>query len=221
VSYDRAGMGGSDPAPGPRAFAEMASDLGALLAAARVPGPYVLVGQSLGGLVVRVYAERFPADVVGVVLVDAPHPDYPRRALALLPPEAEGECAEIGESRRFFEQVVAGSDDPLEPEGVRMGAGLRQVPGAASLGELPLVVVSAGKRAEFSADFPAALAARIAALVQECQVELAGLSRQGRQVVAGSSGHMVQMEEPEVVVEAVRAVVEAARAAPLGQLRRG
>src|SRR5262245_22226713 len=214
VSYDRAGVGRSDPAPRPRSLRDMVADLRALLTHARVPAPYVLVGHSLGGLVVRVFADRFPADVAGMVLVDAPHPAYPQRALALLPPESAGECAEVAESRRFFAEVVQGADRPDDnPEGFGWGTGLAQALATGRLGDRPLVVLSAGKHDGFAADFPADLAASISALVRDCQRDLVGLSSRGEHVVAQSSGHMIQLDRPDVVVAAVGAVVRAARSA--------
>jgi pimeloyl-ACP methyl ester carboxylesterase len=74
VSYDRAGHGWSDPAPNPRTAQQLAEDLHALLDAAGVPGPYVLVGHSFGGYVSLVFANLYPKDVAGMVLVDAIHP---------------------------------------------------------------------------------------------------------------------------------------------------
>jgi len=75
VSYDRAGLGASDPAPPPRSTRDMAADLHALLATAATPPPYVLVGHSIGGLAARLYAHRYPREMAGLVLVDATHPD--------------------------------------------------------------------------------------------------------------------------------------------------
>src|SRR5205085_805643 len=74
-SYDRAGMGWSDPAGDHRLAAEITEDLHRVLAAAGERGPYVLVGQSIGGIYVQVYAARYPDEVAGVVLVDSSHPD--------------------------------------------------------------------------------------------------------------------------------------------------
>jgi pimeloyl-ACP methyl ester carboxylesterase len=72
--YDRANVGRSDPAEGPRTVADAVEDLHTLLDAAEVPGPYVLLGASLGGLLEFVYASTHPDDVVGLVLLD---PDVP------------------------------------------------------------------------------------------------------------------------------------------------
>jgi alpha/beta hydrolase fold len=75
-AYDRAGYGRSDPAPDerPRQLEDVHADLRALLEAAAIEGPYVLVGSSFGGFIVTTYASRFPEDVVGVVTLDTPAP---------------------------------------------------------------------------------------------------------------------------------------------------
>jgi len=75
VAYDRAGLGHSDPGPRPRDGHAIVSDLAALLRELDEPGPYVLVGHSMGGLMVRLYALTHPRQVAGVVLVDAVTPD--------------------------------------------------------------------------------------------------------------------------------------------------
>ncbi len=73
--YDRAGLGGSDPAPaGPRASLDSAADLHAVMPAAEVTGPYLLIGHSLSGLHAQVFAAKYPADTAGLVLVSMTHP---------------------------------------------------------------------------------------------------------------------------------------------------
>ena len=72
-AYDRAGSGWSEPGPAPRTMSQEVFELHALLVAAKVPGPFVLVGQSIGGVLVRIYADRYSSDVVGMVLVDPLH----------------------------------------------------------------------------------------------------------------------------------------------------
>jgi len=75
IAYDRAGLGHSDPGPNPRDGRAIVTDLAALLDKLDEPGPYVLVGHSMGGLMVRLYALTHPGQIVGVVLVDAVTPD--------------------------------------------------------------------------------------------------------------------------------------------------
>jgi pimeloyl-ACP methyl ester carboxylesterase len=88
--YDRAGWGWSDNGPAPRDAQQTVAELDTLLERAGETGPYVLVGHSLGGLYVRLYAAQHAEDIVGVVLIDASHPDQFNR----LPAEelAEGEA---------------------------------------------------------------------------------------------------------------------------------
>ena len=88
-SYDRAGYGWSDPGPEPRTALQIAKELKLLLDAAGEKGPYVMVGASLGGIYLRVYSGLYPADVAGVVLVDASHEDQLDRLDAVFPPGKE------------------------------------------------------------------------------------------------------------------------------------
>src|SRR5579859_8285070 len=83
-SYDRAGVGYSDPSNEPRTSQVIAEQLHALLQAAQIPPPFVLVGHSMGGYDVRLYASLYPNDVAGMVLVDASHPDQENRLPAEL-----------------------------------------------------------------------------------------------------------------------------------------
>lgn len=79
-AYDRAGMGWSEPGPEPRDGRQIAGELHTLLTNAEVPGPYVLVGASRGGQYVRIFADMFPADTAGLVLVDAEPEDIRARS---------------------------------------------------------------------------------------------------------------------------------------------
>jgi len=73
-TYDRAGMGWSEAGPLPRDAAQFAKELHTLLQSAHIPGPYVMVGHSLGGLPVRVFTDMYPLEVAGVVLIESMTP---------------------------------------------------------------------------------------------------------------------------------------------------
>ncbi|QBD75670.1 alpha/beta hydrolase [Ktedonosporobacter rubrisoli] len=77
VLYDRAGSGWSDPAPSSRSAQEIVTDLHSALGKAGVEGPYILVGHSLGGVLVRAYTQHFPREVVGLVLIDPATESFP------------------------------------------------------------------------------------------------------------------------------------------------
>ncbi len=187
-AYDRAGRGRSDRPPStPTAF-DVADDLHTALDAAGVKPPYVLVGHSLGGLYARLYASRHRAALAGLVLVD-PVPAAADEILAVLPRELRSLIRTEIEAR----------------EGLDWDASLRQLREAQPLGDLPLVVIAAGRRpTSASGD----LLDRVGPLWRAGQEALAGLSSNGRLVVAHRSGHFVQEDEPELVVETIRRLVE-------------
>ncbi|MBV8994163.1 MAG: alpha/beta fold hydrolase, partial [Pseudonocardiales bacterium] len=83
-TYDRAGLGWSDPGPWPRSFPAMADELHQLLIAAAIPPPYVVIGHSIGGIIARQYAVRYPEGLAGLVLVDSSHEDQNYRLAPFL-----------------------------------------------------------------------------------------------------------------------------------------
>ena len=89
ISYDRGGLGQSNPAPGtaPRTRQDLADELHRLLQATKIPGPYILVGHSLGGAVVEVFAHTYPQEVAGLVLVDPEDSRLIELLKAKLPPD--------------------------------------------------------------------------------------------------------------------------------------
>jgi pimeloyl-ACP methyl ester carboxylesterase len=201
-AYDRANTAGgaSDPAPTPRTGADAVADLRALLAAAGVPGPYVLVGHSLGGHFARLYASTYPDEVAGLVLVDASHEDQDARLEALLGPEL------WAQSQAF----VAG----LNIEGIDLAAThaeVRAARAATPLRPMPLAVVMAGQAIDPAGFPPGWPVEEHRQLERELQADLAGLVPNARHVIATQSGHYVHQTEPELVVEAIRQVVAAVR----------
>jgi pimeloyl-ACP methyl ester carboxylesterase len=130
----------SDPAPLPRTAQDVVTDLHALLRAARVPGPYVLVGHSLGGPFVRLYAATHPEEVAGLVLVDASHEEQNARLRALLTPEQWATFERLALTRLELPGYP-------ELEWLDLEASFEQVRRATAarpLRPLPLVVLSRG-----------------------------------------------------------------------------
>ena len=202
IVYDRANVGRSDSAPMPRTSRDIVDDLHGLLQAAQVAPPYVLVGHSIAGLHLRVYAQRFPHDVAGLVLLDVSHPDQWQRELTLLP-------AELTTARRA---ITAEWDDPrTNSEGLDIAASAAQARAVADLGDLPLVVITAGQPTP-DEHVPAAVTATLEQDWQRMQREIAALSRQSRQVIATESEHSIQDDQPELVRDEIERLVALVRA---------
>jgi len=195
-NYDRAGVERSEPGPLPRTSQLIADDLDRLLTNANIKDPLVLVGHSFGAMNVRLYASQHPDKVVGVVLVEGFHPDALRSLEEIVGP--------------LVWRVVRG---PIldNAEGADLLASSDEVRTAELLGEIPLVVVAAGRSlvTPFGALVPSA--AELDQVWRELQQDMVTWSPQGKLVVASESGHCIHCDEPQVVIDAVRRVVEAAR----------
>ena len=208
-SYDPANglWGRSDPAPTPRTAANVVADLHALLAAAKVPGPYVLAGHSDGGLFVQLYASKHSADVSGLVLIDAVHSDYYARRIALL--------KTLLPSAGWKATVLALRTRPpaiVDPEQIDLETSLAQTRAAlarAPLHSMPLVVLTHG-RPDPSGSDPRLVAAD-ERLWRKLQDELAELVPNSKHVIATKSGHDIQHAQPQLVAAAIRNVVQAVR----------
>jgi pimeloyl-ACP methyl ester carboxylesterase len=230
-SYDRAGLGYSDSSAQPRTSKMIAAELHALLKAAGIAPPYVLVGHSMGGYDVRLYASLYPSEVTGMVLVDASHPDQENR----FPPELKNMEGSWLREAEFLEyttpfgvpRLIGLCDqDPVQRaaecnfhsarEGVAelksFAESAAQTAATGSLGDLPLAVLSHDPDKP-SADIPADLAKPTNEAWEKMQEELAHLSTRGTHEIAKKGSHYIQMDRPDLVIDAVRSVVEQARAA--------
>lgn len=111
-AMDRAGMGFSSPGPLPRDTASIVDDLHAALKTPDLPGPYILVGHSLGGMDMRLYASRHPEQVAGMVLVDPANPHQDKRFAAVSPTVAAVTQVEITTTGRCADLAKAGTLKP-------------------------------------------------------------------------------------------------------------
>ncbi|MFL6720455.1 MAG: alpha/beta fold hydrolase [Sphingomonas sp.] len=198
--YDRAGRGASDPArPGRDAYT-MVDDLHELLHTVRVPVPYVLVGHSLGGLLTRVFAKRYPEEVAGMVLVDSMHEDQFDVFGGAFPPPGPGDPPQLIGLRHFWTGGWKEFESTAErlnlPETVRQG---REVE---SLGDLPVHVITAGTF--LNGPFvPPSERGRLQFKWEELQAKFLRLSSRTKQSFVRDCGHFVQRERPEVIVQAI------------------
>jgi pimeloyl-ACP methyl ester carboxylesterase len=234
-TYDRAGMGWSDPGTQPRTSKRIVRELHALLGNAGVEGPYVLVGHSFGGTNMQVYASQYPDEVAGMVLVDSALEDeeavtftkslQPSPLLlkflatigatrvpytlgaetpSLTSPELEDEQAAISSHRKHI-FAIADETSSLEESFAENRAH------PMSLGNKPLMVLTAGSVQTEGTGLSPEQADQLDKLHSESQAALTRRSENARQIIAEDSGHYIQVEQPALVIDAVRHVVEATR----------
>jgi pimeloyl-ACP methyl ester carboxylesterase len=202
-AYDRAGLVNSPAIHGVHDAATEVADLGRLLDHAGIPPPYVLVGHSYGGLLVRLFAHAHPRDTAGLVLVDAMGRNQDRRLLPIW-------RAQPAAVRRLLPKPGA---QPVE-DGVNIIAGEALDAQIRTLGDIPLVVITRGRPDDSGPPLPPSVRGPADRLWTTMQDELAALSSDHVHVIATRSGHFVQLSfngQPDVVIAGVLAVVHAAR----------
>lgn len=182
--YDRAGLGASDPRkpPGPVPAVRVAEDLHALLMGAGIKPPYVLGGWSIGGFFVRLYAERYPDEVLGLVTLDGTPFGLPPG----LPPVPPG--GDLIQGRESFYLAAADAEVAASP----------------SLGARPLVVLT------HSVEIPPQDPGE--AMWLKLQKQVARLSTSSILARADTSGHGIAIAQPNLTAEAFRQVIAAVRA---------
>lgn len=205
--YDRAGLGRSDKAPLPRTSLQVAKDLHALVRGANIPPPYVLAGQSFGGMNVRMFAHLYPESVAGMVLIDSSHPDqYVELAKVLPEPSPQDKNYQLLKGWR------EGPDLSKTREWIDLNANAELIRGTGSIGDKPLVVLT--QSPQWNDPFaPDDVEPLIDAVGQRLQAGLVDLSTRGKLVVASKAGHNIQADEPQLVIDAILDVVSQARAA--------
>ena len=214
-SYDRAGMGYSDSGPSPRTARRIASELATLLDRGGIAGPVVLVGASIAGFNVRVFASDHPERAAGLVLVDASHEgdshDVPPMARFVPLLSTVGALRLFGVSfgqsveslppsvRRYAQATSfrAAGYQAAADEIIHIRESASEVSSSRRKLTIPVVVVTGARGADEH--------------WRQFQQDLASLSERGCSMIARQSGHVVSIEQPEVVVDAIRTVVETAR----------
>jgi pimeloyl-ACP methyl ester carboxylesterase len=214
-SYDRAGMGYSDPGPSPRTTRRIAYELLLLVDRIGIRGPLVLVGASIGGFTVRLLASERAERVAGLVLVDASHEDQEVevpwiapfvpflssvgvfRLLGLSfgpPPDALAPSVQgYARATAFRTSAYCATAD----EGIHLRESAAEVTASRHTLAVPVVVITAGRGSDRE--------------WRDLQRDQVTLSQQGCQTIADQSGHGIALGQPSVVVAAIRAIVEKAR----------
>lgn len=227
-TYDRAGYGWSEPGPAPRTARKNAEELHALLAMAGERPPYILAGHSYGGLIVRLFAERYAAEVAGIALIDAAAPEQFERLPAAVLPQALLAALAGGGRVLSLPQHAAG----FPPALATLGQQLMMLPKAraayleemrwfeASARQLmhqrdgalsaPLVVLSRA-RAEFRGIDDSGHAE---AVWRDMQARMSRLSSDTDHWIAAGAGHQIHADRPDLVLLALTEVARAGARVP-------
>ena len=245
-AYDRPGLDWSEPSNRIAGADEVAARLKKLIEISGTEGPYVLLGMSAGGVYVREYFRRYPQDIIGMVLVDSFHEQQgsrlPRfdgmqdgdqilRLCSWLQPL--GVVRIISAMDTLFDQLKIPEDvrpqlqanvnqshtcSSILAESQSFTAELLDPEPPAKLGDLPLTVLSQGNEPEaievLGITAEMSRAQRVA--WDELQNELTALSDRGKRLIATQSGHVIQLDQPQLVIDAVADMVAELRTAELG-----
>jgi pimeloyl-ACP methyl ester carboxylesterase len=214
-SYDRAGMGYSDPGPSPRTARRIASELAELLARNGIAGPVVLVGESIAGFNVRVFASDYPERAAGLVLVDASHEDDAHEvpgmarfvpllstigAFRLLGVSFGQRVESLAPSVQRYAQATrfrAAGYQAAADEIIHIRETVSEVRNTRRKLQVPVLVVTGARGADGN--------------WRQWQQDQASLSEGKCMITAQQSGHVVAIDQPEIVVDAIRTVVAIAR----------
>lgn len=225
-SYDRAGYGWSDSGPRPRTTERITSELRRLLTAAKIPGPYLLVGHSFGGYNIRYFASKFPGLTAGLVLIDSSHPEqFNTEEFKRIKKKQENEKPKYKNSykNRIIRPVISESypaenkrlafvlmstiksKSTLMNEMDNMEISARQV--AAQTNHtpyiFPVVILTRGKRVWPHND----LGERREQQWLRLQNDLQNISIQSRHYLAEKSGHIIHLDQPEFVSNNIIATI--------------
>ncbi|WP_257350984.1 alpha/beta fold hydrolase [Pseudalkalibacillus decolorationis] len=183
--YDRAGIGKSEKDQRYRHSKQSVENLHTLLQNANVKPPYVLVGHSFGGLNVRLFANTYPEEIAGVILLDSCHEDQNK----VLPPLFSDKVRDDYFSGFAAEGSLSEFEESLE-----------QVRRSGSLGHIPLIVVTGGNQPHHTDESMNAW--------MSFQKDLANLSTRSKHIIVENAGHAIHIDSPEAVINSIKEMLE-------------
>ena len=231
-SYDRAGYGWSDTGPKPRTTARIAQELKTLLTKARIPGPYLLVGHSFGGYNVRYFAGKYPELTAGLVLIDSSHPEqFNTEEFKTSEPKTRG-INSVKHKNSFTIRLVhpiIANNYPLENKRLAYMLMMKMKSKNTYLNELDNMETSAREVAELTQhhiyNFPVVIITRGQRVWPDnelgdrreqqwtrLQNDLRNISHQSYHFLAYKSGHIIHLDQPELVSNDILLAVNKARA---------
>jgi pimeloyl-ACP methyl ester carboxylesterase len=191
----------STPVPMPRTLPSMVADLHALSKRAHVPGPYVLVAHSYGGLIVRLFASTYPSQIAGLVLVDA----FAENIRRLFGPHLWPRYVEL------LNHPGTALDDLPGFETFDVDETIHAIQTAKPLPRVPLAVISKTQPFATAPTAPRRLTTRLEKVWPQVQQHLVELQPQTPHVFATGSDHYVQIHDPDLTIATIRLILDRAR----------
>ena len=231
-SYDRAGYGWSEPGPTPRTTARIANELRTLLIEANIPEPYILVGHSFGGYNIRYFASQHPELVTGMVFIDSSHPEQfnTEEFKRIAPkPQAENAIKRKNSIRVRMLRPIIAHNFPQENKRAASRLMMSLKSKNTLINELDFMEVSAKQVASRTKNqvhkFPVTIVTRGKRVWPEnnmgnrreqqwarLQNDLQNISFQSEHFMAYESGHIIHLDQPELVSESILLTVNKSRA---------
>lgn len=192
VSYDRAGLGQSEPGPKPRAAKQIAAELHTALQKAGIAPPYLLVGHSFGGIYARVFADMYPNEVAGMVLIDPSQ-------------EAFNDWAKTHQEaqRVALDEQITKASQGVRDEAAEVNASYALSRSTKVPAGIPVILLTAMK----DDTMPAEVRKVWVQMHEDWIAKVPG----GKHIMVENSGHFIQAEQPQVVLDAIKQVVDQAR----------
>jgi len=233
-SYDRPGLGWSSPSTKIINSQEIAENLFQTLKAANTTGPYILAGHSVGGIYIRKFVQLYPNEVAGLLFIDSSHENQKYR----LPEKMSEENESMKSFASFFKLLVPFGiprvldladkmqgdyfDEEIRPAAMSRlyqthffdalyneiestELSISQVAPPDSLGDLPLIVLSQGGN---NPGLPQEEFEQLKNIWNELQLDLLSLSSNNRHIIAENSGHYIQNDQPEIIIDAISQLIE-------------
>lgn len=200
VSYDRPGLGESTKSPNPRTLPNYTNELKLLLQKENIKPPYILVGHSLGGLIVRYFAHKYPNEVVGLVLIDC----LPDGWIDYLKSTHSKE--EIEKLNKVINPELNNSKGVIKEEWQEFQYNCDLIKGIQLPKDIPIRVITAiqyGKDQKALGYHPEDMQ-----IWAQMQAKFMANSTNAKQIITDKSGHSVQLTEPELIIDAIKELVE-------------
>lgn len=190
-SYDRAGIGGSDKSKLKRTSLNQVHELHTLLKAAKVKAPYVIVAHSIGGYNARLFAGIYPKEVAGIVFVDSSHEnqlDFLEKSSKKVIEDTKYQFADTEQS---FDEILLSAKQ------------VKDIRKKDSLRNIPIIVLSADEKLS-----PSQIGYnQIMKQIIDRQKDIASLSNKSKYIFVKNSGHYIQLDKPQVVIDAIKEII--------------